>query len=97
LLLFQAKNNGSQPLQQESSSKPQLANNKLASTNNKPASTNNKPASTNNKLASTNNKLPSTNNKLAGSEEQDDLNNDNFKPSRYDLFHYATSTTRQLE
>jgi hypothetical protein len=88
LLLFQAKNNGSQPLQQESSSKPQLANNKLASTYNKAASTNNKPASTNNKP-------DSTNNKLTGSEDQDILNDNNFKPSRYDLFHYATVPTRQ--
>jgi hypothetical protein len=97
LLLFQAKNNGSQTLQQESSSKPQLANNKPASTNNKPASTNNKPGSTNNKPASTNNKPASMNNKLTGNEEQDDLSEDNFKPSRYDLFHYATAPTRQGE
>jgi hypothetical protein len=69
LLLFQAKNNGSQILQQESSNSPPLANNKPASTNNK----------------------------LTGSGWQDDLSDDNFKPSRYDLFHYATVPTRQWE
>ncbi len=98
--MSQAKNNGSQPLQQESSSRPQLANNKPASTNNKPASTNNKPASTNNKPVSTNNKPASANNKIAsinGGGEQDDLSEDNFKPSRYDLFHYAIVPTRQRE